>query len=115
VYKTYYNKYERDSQTRKLYGKTWKRIRDRYIAKHSLCEECRKSGKLTPAEEVHHIIPLSQGGTNEDGDLMSLYHLLSLFDRKICSNMKPARITSAAGTTKAIFFTVLPPLFFCTH
>ncbi|MBC7076595.1 MAG: HNH endonuclease [Syntrophomonadaceae bacterium] len=72
VYKTYYNKYERDSQTRKLYGKTWKRIRDRYIAKHSLCEECRKSGKLTPAEEVHHIIPLSQGGTNEDGDLMSL-------------------------------------------
>jgi len=24
------------------------------------------------SEEVHYIIPLSQGGTNEDGDLMSL-------------------------------------------
>lgn len=68
----YYNKYERDPQTRKRYGRRWKRIRDRYISEHPLCEECQKYGRLTPAEEVHHIIPLSKGGTNADNNLMSL-------------------------------------------
>jgi 5-methylcytosine-specific restriction protein A len=68
----YYNKYERDPQTRKRYGRRWKRIRDRYISEHPLCEECQKYGRLTPAEEVHHIIPLSKGGTNADSNLMSL-------------------------------------------
>jgi HNH endonuclease. len=62
----YYNKYERDPQTRKRYGRRWKRIRNRYISEHPLCEECQKYGRLTPAEEVHHIIPLSKGGTNAD-------------------------------------------------
>ncbi|AUS97361.1 HNH endonuclease [Clostridium thermosuccinogenes] len=69
---SYYNKYERDPQTRKRYGRTWKRIRDRYISEHPLCQECQKYGRLTPAEEVHHIIPLSKGGTNADSNLMSL-------------------------------------------
>lgn len=69
---SYYNKYERDPATRKRYGRSWKRIRDRYIAEYPLCEECNKSGRLTPAEEVHHIIPLSKGGTNEGNNLMSL-------------------------------------------
>ena len=67
-----YNKYERDPRARKRYGRTWKRIRDRYMAEHPLCEECQKAGRLTPAEEVHHIIPLSKGGTNKDSNLMSL-------------------------------------------
>jgi len=67
-----YEKYDRDPAARKRYGRTWKRIRDRYIAAHPLCEECGKSGKLMPAEEVHHIKPLSKGGTHAEGNLMSL-------------------------------------------
>ena len=35
-----YNKYERDPETPKRYGRTWKRIRDAYVAVHPLCEEC---------------------------------------------------------------------------
>jgi len=67
-----YNKYERDPATKKRYGRSWKRIRDRYIAAHPLCEECKRDDKLTPAEEVHHILPLSKGGTHRDDNLMSL-------------------------------------------
>ena len=59
----HYNRYERDPASNKRYGRAWKRIRDRYIKSHPLCEECEKQGKLTPAEEVHHILPLSRGGT----------------------------------------------------
>ncbi|WP_094551422.1 HNH endonuclease [Petroclostridium xylanilyticum] len=67
-----YEKYDRDPATRKRYGRSWKRIRDRYIAAHPLCEECKRKGKITPAEEVHHILPLSKGGTHAESNLMSL-------------------------------------------
>jgi 5-methylcytosine-specific restriction protein A len=67
-----YNKYQRDPESNKRYGRSWKRIRDRYIKTHPLCEECEKQGRLTPVEEVHHIIPLSRGGGNETSNLMSL-------------------------------------------
>jgi len=35
-----YERYRRDPDTRKRYGRAWKRIRDRYIAAHPLCEQC---------------------------------------------------------------------------
>jgi 5-methylcytosine-specific restriction protein A len=67
-----YNKYLRDPDTNKRYGRKWKRIRDRYIAANPLCAECGRDGRLTAAEEVHHVIPLGQGGTHDNDNLMSL-------------------------------------------
>lgn len=67
-----YNQYERDPSHNKRYGRAWKRIRDRYIKSYPLCEECERQDRLTPAEEVHHIIPLNQGGTHDRENLMSL-------------------------------------------
>ena len=31
-----------------------------------------KENRLTPAEEVHHILPLADGGTHDDDNLMAL-------------------------------------------
>ncbi len=62
-----YNKYERSADVNKKYGRAWKRIRDRYAAAHPLCEMCLKEGRLTPVDEVHHIVPISQGGTHARG------------------------------------------------
>ena len=67
-----YNKYERDPMTKKRYGRQWKRIRDRYIKANPLCEQCKKENKLTPAQEVHHIKPLSKGGSHDETNLMAL-------------------------------------------
>ena len=67
-----YNKYERSADVNKKYGRAWKRIRDRYAAAHPLCEMCLKEGRLTPVDEVHHIVPISQGGTHARDNLMSL-------------------------------------------
>lgn len=67
-----YDKYERPADINKKYGRAWKRIRDRYVKEHPLCEMCLKDGRLTPVEEVHHIKPLSQGGTHSNDNLMSL-------------------------------------------
>lgn len=57
---------------KKRYGTHWKRIRNRYIRLHPLCEQCQKDGKLTPAGEVHHIVPLSMGGNHDEENLMAL-------------------------------------------
>ena len=37
-----------------------------------LCEMCEKEERLTPVAEVHHILPLSHGGTHDKANLMSL-------------------------------------------
>ena len=66
-----YEKYDRDPAVRRRYGRAWKRIRDRYIQEHPLCELCQRDGRLTPAEEVHHKVPLSEGGTHARDNLVA--------------------------------------------
>lgn len=67
-----YDKYNRAPNHDKKYGNNWRRIRALYVKQHPLCERCLKEGRITPVEEVHHIIPLSRGGTNQFSNLMSL-------------------------------------------
>ena len=67
-----YEKYERDPQTKYRYNGRWKKIRDRYIRAHPLCEECMKYGRYTKATQVHHVLPLSEGGTSDEKNLMSV-------------------------------------------
>lgn len=67
-----YNQYERDPASNKRYGRSWKRIRDSYAAAHPLCEQCLKEDCLTPMDEVHHILPISKGGTHSRDNLMCL-------------------------------------------
>ncbi len=40
----------------------WRRLRDWYRARHPLCEECQRQGRVTAAELVHHKVEISQGG-----------------------------------------------------
>ena len=67
-----YERYQRDPAVKKRYGRAWQRVRDRFIADHPLCQQCKAHGAVTPAQEVHHVVPLSQGGTNEEANLMAL-------------------------------------------
>lgn len=67
-----YEHFTRGYSTGKRYGRAWTRIRTRYVHKHPLCEMCLKEGRYVPVEEVHHIVPLSEGGTNDESNLMSL-------------------------------------------
>lgn len=67
-----YNRYKRDPNSNARYGRRWREIRQRFVSENPLCEECAKEGRLTPAEEVHHIIPMSHGGTHDWNNLMAL-------------------------------------------
>lgn len=67
-----YEKYQRDPEARKRYGKAWTVIRKAYAAEHPFCEVCLSEGRYTPTEAVHHIKPLSQGGTHDISNLKAV-------------------------------------------
>jgi len=68
----HYEHFARGYSADRRYGYKWKKIRDRYVKKHPLCEECLRHGRYVKAEQVHHIVPLSEGGSSEEYNLMSL-------------------------------------------
>ena len=67
-----YDRYERAPDVHRKYGRVWKRIRDSYAKEHPLCERCLKEGRAVLMDEVHHILPVSKGGTHDRSNLMSL-------------------------------------------
>ena len=67
-----YEKYDRDPAVRRRYGRVWKRIRDSYVETHPLCEICQAEGRMVPVEEVHHKVPLAEGGTHARDNLIAL-------------------------------------------
>lgn len=67
-----YEKYGRDKAVRRRYGRAWKRIRDSYVKTHPFCEQCFEKGIIVPVDEVHHKKPLSEGGTHDRSNLISL-------------------------------------------
>lgn len=56
----------------KRYGREWQKIRNRFIYEHPLCEMCLLDNRYVNAEEVHHIVPLSKGGTHNASNLQAL-------------------------------------------
>ena len=47
-------------------SKEWRSTRDDYIEQHPFCEQCLMNGIVKPATDVHHIVPFSQGRTDEE-------------------------------------------------
>lgn len=67
-----YEKYGRDKNTKRRYSRTWKRIRDKCATEHLFCEQCYAKGVLVPTEEIYHKLPLSEGGTHDRSNLITL-------------------------------------------
>jgi len=53
-------------------GERWTKMRALYLQQYPLCEHCDAAGRITLAEEVDHILPLSQGGTDAFENLQGL-------------------------------------------
>ncbi|MCM3761049.1 HNH endonuclease [Alkalihalobacillus oceani] len=54
---THQKKHERGSATSRGYGYKWQKARKQYLKVNPLCVRCIKSGRVTPAKVVDHIIP----------------------------------------------------------
>ena len=62
----------RPSSSARGYGARWRRIRRMHLCANPLCEDCRAQGRVTPATEVHHVVPLRDGGTHGETNLRAL-------------------------------------------
>ena len=80
-----------------FYGsREWKRARDlAYRRDQCLCVDCRAEGHITPADEVHHIIPLNSQNYNNPDISLALDNLVSL-----CNAHHQARHGKATRTTR---------------
>ena len=67
-----YNKTQRSPDHYKIYGRRWRKIRDLYISSHPVCERCLEAGRYVPVDEVHHIKPVTEGGSHDEDNLISL-------------------------------------------
>ena len=54
------------------YDSRWRKVRLMQLARHPLCTTCQDMGKVVPATEVHHIIPIRDGGRHALANLLSL-------------------------------------------
>ena len=67
----------------KFYGsKAWQVCRDVAIKRDRyLCQDCLKLGRITPAEEVHHIVELNAINVDDESVSLNLDNLVSLCRR----------------------------------
>lgn len=43
----------------------WRKLRNTYIKEHAVCADCISKGKITPSEDIHHIVsPFKNGEIN---------------------------------------------------
>lgn len=59
-------------------NKNWRKMRDTYLKEHPICEECLKKGKVTPAEDVHHVKSPFRGGDVNYNMLLDYHNLESV-------------------------------------
>lgn len=53
-------------------GRTLQRLRERILRADPLCTACRAAGRIRPATDLDHIVPLFKGGTDDEENLQGL-------------------------------------------
>ncbi len=75
VHQRRYDK-QRGTSAQRGYGANWRKLRKMVLARDPICEDPfglhEKYNEVVSANEVDHIIPLKNGGTNEMGNLQAL-------------------------------------------
>ena len=55
------------------YGTAWEKLRDYILLRDKyLCQPCLKNDRITPAQEVDHIIAKANGGTDDEQNLQGI-------------------------------------------
>lgn len=73
------------------YGTLWQRLRERILRRdNGLCQPCLKARRITAANQVDHIVPKAQGGTDAEENLQSIC--------EACHKAKTARESAQART-----------------
>lgn len=72
-YQTHDSRRKNDTARHKHeHTRRWQKLRLMYLRANPLCVDCKKKDKIVPATEVHHILPVSDGGTDSEENLQGL-------------------------------------------
>ncbi|NYT76542.1 HNH endonuclease [Alcaligenaceae bacterium] len=63
---------KRPTPTKRITGRRLQRSREQLFRRHPLCVECLKAGRVTVATERDHIIPLFDGGADDESNTQAL-------------------------------------------
>ena len=69
IMRRHYDHFTRGYDQHERYGGAWRKIRDRYLAAHPLCERCYAGGKAMLAVLV---LPIADVSTNDESNPQSL-------------------------------------------
>ena len=59
--------------------KQWQSVRDFVMSRDArLCQDCLKQGRITMAEEVHHVIPITKDNIKDPEITLNPDNLISL-------------------------------------
>ena len=58
--------------TERTRGSKWMKVRAKWFRDHPLCVMCEAKGYANPATQLDHIIPLWQGGKDDESNYQSL-------------------------------------------
>ncbi|SDW94603.1 HNH endonuclease [Lysobacter enzymogenes] len=56
-------------------GRPWRRKRDAVLKRDGYlckCDECQAQGRLLLAHEVDHVVPLAEGGSDDESNLRAI-------------------------------------------
>ncbi len=53
-------------------GRAWMTRRARWLSEHPLCCHCQQAGRVSQADEVDHVVPLWDGGRDDESNYQSL-------------------------------------------
>ena len=62
----------RPGATERTRGSAWMKTRERWLRAHPLCVECERQGRASAATQLDHIIPLGDGGADDESNYQSL-------------------------------------------
>lgn len=65
---------DRESACKRGYDRRWRKWRRWYLTRHPLCVDCQAQGRITAAEQVHHIMKVAEHPTMQyvEDNCMSL-------------------------------------------
>ena len=70
----------------------WRKLRDTFLKEHAVCTDCIGKGRVTPAQDVHHIKSPFQNGSINYNLLLDYTNLVSL-----CKECHAARHNADQG------------------
>jgi 5-methylcytosine-specific restriction protein A len=84
-------------EAKRITGRPLQRRRAELFAREPLCRECRKAGRVSEAVIRDHVVPLAEGGADDDDNVQPLCQTCS--DAKSAGESARGRRRWAGGVT----------------